>query len=33
MAPKEIDYTTYPAGIGLRLEELSSRRVSLEEIT
>lgn len=33
IAPRESDSTTYPAGIGLRVEELSSRTVSLEEIT
>jgi hypothetical protein len=33
IAPRESDSTTYPAGIGLRVEELSSRPVSLEEIT
>ncbi len=33
IAPGESDSTTYPAGIGLRVEELSSRTVSLEEIT
>ena len=33
IAPKESDSGTYPAGIGLRVEELSSRSVSLEDIT
>ena len=33
IAPKEIGSTIYPAGIGLWVEELSSRRVSAEEIT
>ena len=33
IAPRKSDSTTYPAGIGLRVEELSSRTVSLEEIT
>jgi serine/threonine-protein kinase len=33
IALKESDSSTYPAGIGLRVEELSSRSVSLEEIT
>jgi hypothetical protein len=33
IAPRESDSTTYPAGIGLRVEELSSRTESLEEIT
>ena len=33
IAPRESDSTTYPAGIGLRVEELSSRTVPLEEIT
>ena len=33
IAPRESASTTYPAGIGLRVEELSSRTVSLEEIT
>jgi hypothetical protein len=33
IAPRESDSTTYPAGIGLRVDELSSRTVSLEEIT
>ena len=33
IALRESDSTTYPAGIGLRVEELSSRTVSLEEIT
>jgi hypothetical protein len=33
IAPKEGDSSTYPAGIGLWVEELSSRSVSLEEIT
>jgi serine/threonine-protein kinase len=33
IASRESDSTTYPAGIRLRVEELSSRTVSLEEIT
>lgn len=33
IAPKESDSSRYPAGIGLWVEELSSRSVSLEEIT
>ncbi|MDQ3974933.1 MAG: hypothetical protein M3264_00265 [Thermoproteota archaeon] len=33
IAPRESDSPTYPAGIGLRVEELSSRTVPLEEIT
>ena len=33
IAPRASDSTTNPAGIGLRVEELSSRTASLEEIT